>query len=192
MARIIAARPLPPRDSILAAATIHGSSHTNSRRDNMKKIAIAVAMAGLMVGAAGNAFAGDPDRAVGRLLDSLEYKYEVDEDGDYRLVFDMEDDRTQLVFVRSSVENYGSHKIREVWSPGYKSPGPQFPALVANRLLEDSQDSKLGSWVKQSDIAMFVVKIDANAKADVLSDAIDAAIKSADAIELELTSQDEY
>ena len=79
-----------------------------------------------------------------------------------------------------------------MWSPGYKSPGPQFPALVANRLLEDSQESKLGSWVKQSDIAMFVVKIDANAKADVLSDAIDAAIKSADAIELELTSQDEY
>ena len=145
-----------------------------------------------MGGMADKAFAGDPDPAIGRLLDSLEYKYEVDEDGDYRLVFDMEDDRTQLVFVRSSVENYGSHKIREVWSPGYKSPGPQFPALVANRLLEDSQDSKLGSWVKQSDIAMFVVKIDANAKADVLSDAIDAAIKSADAIELELTSQDEY
>ncbi len=141
---------------------------------------------------ADKASAGDPDPAIGRLRDSLEYKYEVDEDGDYRLVFDMEDDRTQLVFVRSSVENYGSHKIREVWSPGYKSPGPQFPALVANRLLEDSQDSKLGSWVKQSDIAMFVVKIDANAKADVLSDAIDAAIKSADAIELELTSQDEY
>ena len=158
----------------------------------MKKIAIAVAMAGLIGGMAGNAFAGDPDRAVGRELDSLEYTYEVDEDGDYRLVFNMGDDRTQLVFVRSSVETYGSHHIREIWSPGYKSPGPQFPALVANRLLEDSQDSKLGSWVKQSDIAMFVVKIDANAKADVLSDAIDAAIKSADAIELELTSQDEY
>ena len=158
----------------------------------MKKIAIALAMAGLMGGMADKAFAGDPDPAIGRLLDSLEYKYEVDEDGDYRLVFDMEDDRTQLVFVRSSVENYGSHKIREVWSPGYKSPGPQFPALVANRLLEDSQESKLGSWVKQSDIAMFVVKIDANAKADVLSDAIDAAIKSADAMELELTAKDEY
>ena len=47
----------------------------------MKKIAIAVAMAGLMGGMAGNAFAGDPDRAVGRVLDSLEYSYEVDEDG---------------------------------------------------------------------------------------------------------------
>ena len=158
----------------------------------MKKYVAAMMVAGMCAGMAGNALAGEPDAAVGRLLDSLEYKYEVDEDGDYRLVFDMEDDRTQLVFVRSSVENYGSHKIREVWSPGYKSPGPQFPALVANRLLEDSQESKLGSWVKQSDIAMFVVKIDANAKADVLSDAIDAAIKSADAIELELTSQDEY
>ena len=158
----------------------------------MKKYMAAMVVAGVCAGMAGNALAGEPDAAVGRLLDSLEYKYEVDEDGDYRLVFDMEDERTQLVFVRSSVETYGAHRVREIWSPGYKAPGPQFPALVANRLLEDANDSKLGGWVKQGDLAMFVVKIDANAKADVLSDAIDAAIKSADAIELELTSQDEY
>ena len=42
----------------------------------MKKIAIALAMAGLMGGMADKAFAGDPDPAIGRLLDSLEYKYE--------------------------------------------------------------------------------------------------------------------
>ena len=158
----------------------------------MKKIAIAVAMAGLMAGMTGTAGAGEPDPGIKAQLDSLEYAYEVDEDGDYRMVFDMEDERTQLVFVRSSVETYGAHRIREIWSPGYKSSGPQLPALVANRLLEDSNDSKLGSWVKQGDMAMFVVKIDADAKADVLSDAIDAAIKSADAIELELTAKDEY
>ncbi len=158
----------------------------------MKKIAAAAAMTGLMAAMAGSAFAADPDRAVGRLLDSLEYKYEVDEDGDYRMVFDMEDERTQLVFVRSSVETYGTHHVREVWSPAYKAPGPQFPALVANRLLEDSNDSKLGGWVKQGDTAMFVVKVDADAKAEVLSDAIDAAIKSADAMELELTTKDDF
>ena len=39
---------------------------------------------------------------------------------------------------------------------------------------------------------MFVVKIDADASSEVLSDAIDAAAKSADAIELEMTSKDEY
>ncbi len=158
----------------------------------MKKYVAGMTMAGMLCGMAGTALAGEPDAAVGRLLDSLEYKYEIDDDGDYRMVFDMEGDRTQLVFVRSSVETYGTHRIREIWSPGYKSASAQLPALVANRLLEDSNDSKLGSWVKQGDMAMFVVKIDANAKADVLSDAIDAAIKSADAIELELTAKDEY
>jgi hypothetical protein len=158
----------------------------------MKKIVLGAALAGVLAGVSGATFAAEPDRAVGRLLDGLEYKYEVDEDGDYKLVFDLDNDRTQLVFVRSSVETYGSHHVREIWSPGYKSPGPQLPALVGNRLLEDSNDSKLGGWVKQGDLAMFVVKIDADASADVLSDAIDAASKSADAIELELTSKDEY
>jgi hypothetical protein len=158
----------------------------------MKKFAAGIVAASLMGVVMGSAVAAEPDRATGRLLDTLEYKYEIDEDGDYRLVFDMDNERTQLVFVRSNVETYGSNHVREIWSPGYKSASPQFPAQVANRLLEDSNDAKLGSWVKQGDLAMFVVKIDADASADVLSDAIDAAAKSADEIELELTSKDEY
>ena len=36
-----------------------------------------------------------PDPRVKRLLDKLEYKYEVDEDGDYKLVFDMEGDESE-------------------------------------------------------------------------------------------------
>lgn len=158
----------------------------------MKKSVLSIALLALAAAASGSAFAGEPDRAVGRVLDTLKYKYEVDSDGDYQLVFEMDDDRTQLVFVRSSVETYGSHHVREIWSPGYKSEGPQFSALIANRLLEDSNDSKLGGWVKQGDVAMFVVKVDADASAEVISDAIDAAAKSADAIELEMTSKDEY
>lgn len=39
---------------------------------------------------------------------------------------------------------------------------------------------------------MFVVKIDADATPDQLSDAIDAAIRTADAMELELTKKDEF
>jgi len=111
---------------------------------------------------------------------------------DYKLVFDVEGDRTQLVFVRSAVEEYGKHRIREIWSPGYNAPGKQFSAAVANRLLEDAQDAKLGGWVKQEQLAMFVVKVDANASADALSEAIEAAMNTADAMELELTGTDEY
>lgn len=158
----------------------------------MKSIALGMVLIGLTAVASSTAAAAAPDRALGRLLDGLQYQYEVDEDGDYKMVFDLEDDRTQLAFVRSSVETYGNHHIREVWSPGYRSPGAQFPAPVANRLLEYSNSSKLGSWVKQGNTAMFVVKIDADASAEVLSDAINAAVQSADELELELTSKDEF
>ncbi|MNW13979.1 hypothetical protein D3C71_2120770 [compost metagenome] len=50
----------------------------------------------------------------------------------------------------------------------------------------------MGAWVKQDQLAMFVVKVDANATPEALSDAIDAAVRTADAMELELTEQDEY
>lgn len=154
----------------------------------MKRIAAALLLAVTATGA----HAAEPDKAVGRALDTLKYTYEVDEDGDYKMVFDMDDGRSQLAFVRSTVEEFGKHKIREIWSPAYNSPGKQFPAAVANRLLEDSQDAKMGAWVKQDQLAMFVVKVDATPTPEQLSDAIDAAIRTADAMELELTEQDEY
>ena len=132
------------------------------------------------------------DRAVGRQLDQLKYTYEVDNDGDYKLVFDTDKGRTQLVFVRSAVETFGAHHVREIWSPAYRTRTSQFPAPVANRLLEASNESKLGSWVKQGDTAMFVVKLDADASVQSLSDALDAAIRTADTMELELTSEDEF
>ncbi|HDS1524440.1 hypothetical protein [Stenotrophomonas maltophilia] len=146
----------------------------------------------IALAASGSAAAADADKAVARHLDKLGYTYEVDEDGDYRMVFDVEGDRTQMVYVRSAVEDFGTHNIREIWSPAYSAKTKQFPVAVANRLLEDSQDAKMGGWVKQDTTAMFVVKIGADATADQLSDAIDAAIRTADAMELELTKKDEF
>ncbi|PZS74993.1 hypothetical protein [Stenotrophomonas maltophilia] len=146
----------------------------------------------IALAASGSVAAADADKAVARHLDKLGYTYEVDEDGDYRMVFDVEGDRTQMVYVRSAVEDFGTHNIREIWSPAYSTKTKQFPVAVANRLLEDSQDAKMGGWVKQDTTAMFVVKIDADATADQLSDAIDAAIRTADAMELELTKKDDF
>lgn len=147
----------------------------------------------LLLATAGTAAAAsEPDKAVGRHLEKLGYTFEIDEDGDYKMVFDVEGDRTQLVYVRSVVEEFGNHHVREIWSPGYLSSTDAFPAEIANRLLEDSQDAKMGGWVKQQKTAMFVVKLDADASADALGDAIDAASRTADAMELELTKQDEY
>ncbi len=146
----------------------------------------------LLMASAFGAHATTPDPSVAKALDALGYPYEVDEDGDYKMVFDVENDRTQLVFVRSAVEDYGSHRIREIWSPGYNAPTGQFSAEIANRLLEDAQSAKLGGWVKQQQLAMFVVKVDADADGPVLADAIDAATHTADEMERALTGQDEY
>ena len=161
------------------------------KRTLLSALLIALAAAGT-ADAATTTDSAKADKAVARHLEKLGYTYEVDEDGDYQMVFDVEGDRTQIVYVRSSVEDFGTHNIREIWSPGYTSQTKQFPVAVANRLLEDSQDAKMGAWVKQDQLAMFVVKVDANASSAALSDAIDAAMRTADAMENELTETDEY
>lgn len=146
-------------------------------------------LASSAVNATGSPPAGPQgDAAVRQLLDTLEYRYEVDEEGDYRLTFGVDGEgRSQLVFVRSPVETFGSHRVREVWSPAYLSAGDEFPAQVANRLLEATQDTKLGAWAKQGRYAVFVVKLAADATATELGDAVEAAVRSADAMEAELT-----
>src|SRR3546814_18656736 len=60
--------------------------------------------------------AKDVDKTIAVQLDDIGYKYDVDSDGDYVLQMQLENDRTQLVYVRSSVEKYGHFQIRECWS----------------------------------------------------------------------------
>jgi hypothetical protein len=127
-----------------------------------------------------------PDAAIKAQLDSLGMKYDVDSDGDYKLTFDLGEGRSQLVWIRSSTETYGSLKVREVWSPGYKLDG-ELPAKIANRLLEHSHSMILGGWTKQKTYAMFVVKILASATPQQVRDAAEAAANAADDMEQELT-----
>ena len=141
-----------------------------------------------------SAFAADAaDNIVKAQLDSKGIKYEIDKDGDFKIVYKMSGGRTQLAFVRSAVNNYGTLKIREIWSPGYKSDSNDFPALIANSLLDKNHEVKLGAWEAQDNIAMFVVKITADANAEQLVDAIEAAVNSADELEKEVSGdKDEY
>jgi hypothetical protein len=131
-----------------------------------------------------------PDPGVAQLLKQLEYEYEVDEDGDYKLLMSAGEtgERSQLVFVRSAVETYGQMRIREIWSYSYTAPGDALPALVANRLLEASNNLIVGGWVKQGRNAMFVIKVPADANAQVLDEAIGAAVATADEMEQELAT----
>ncbi|WP_167285088.1 YbjN domain-containing protein [Marilutibacter alkalisoli] len=126
-------------------------------------------------------------------LDALGYEYEVDDDGDYRLVFEVDEQRTQLVFVLSGTETYGSHEVREVWAPAYRAVDDGFPVEVANRLLAASHENKLGAWVKQDGLAVYVVKLPAGASSAQLSDAMEYAANVADRMEAALSDgEDEF
>ena len=137
-----------------------------------------------------------PDPTIKAHLEKLGLKYDLHDDGDFSVAFKYSDDgdRTQMVFVRSTVETFGKHRIREIWAPAYKAADGTIPVDVANRLLKSSEDMKLGAWAKSEDgYALFVVKIPADADAESLKDALDLAGVTADDMEAELTSgKDEF
>jgi hypothetical protein len=138
------------------------------------------------------------DPALGAQLKRLGYEATADANGDYKILFGLDKDaagkaRSQLTYVRSVVERYGSLKVREIWSVAYQGKDGQLPPAVAERLLADAADSILGGWVSQNGTAAFVVKLAADAPDAALGDAIEAATRSADAMEAELApGQDEY
>ncbi|MFP7721498.1 hypothetical protein [Lysobacter sp. A3-1-A15] len=129
----------------------------------------------------------EADPLVRAQLEALDYGFEVDEDGDFKLLFDLEEGRSQLAYVISTTEEYGALQVREVWSPAYRSDDGDFPAALANRLLQASHTGKLGAWVRQDDIAVLVVKVPASATGAELDAAINYAIHVADEMEVELT-----
>lgn len=137
------------------------------------------------------------DARIRSALNQLDLKYKVTDLGNFRMVFSLDEGRTQLVFINSKTETYHGLEIREVWAPAYKSENP-FSAAVANRLLTDSDENKIGAWAVYRDndnayVAKYVAKIDAGADPQSLQAVITAVIKCADAMEKELTgSRDEF
>lgn len=162
----------------------------------MKPVALALALVAALAGVSG-AHAADADPAIAKQLKALGYEYEVDEDGDYKLLMATgdNDERSQIVYIRSTVETYGKHRVRELWSYAYRSPSDSLSAVVANRLLDASNALIIGSWAKQERSAVYVAKIPADASTELLEDAISAAAVSADAMEVELAedpASDDY
>lgn len=150
-------------------------------------------LAFILAGAACAAAAADvADKSVQRQLDKRKVQYKVDADGDFRVTYDVGNGRTQLAFVRSATFSYGKLRIREIRSIGYRGDGA-FPQSVANRMLEHSNEAKLGAWTKQGNLAIFTTKIPADASDQQLVDAIELTARLADELEKELVAdKDEF
>ena len=132
-----------------------------------------------------------PDPGIAPLLEAHDTPFTVDDDGDYRILVDVGDERTQIVWVRSVVHETDEQRIREVWTYGYRSEERRIPANVANRLLSENFELILGAWARSEGNAVLVLKIPASASAEALNEAIDLAASIGDRMEKRLGPGDD-
>jgi hypothetical protein len=154
------------------------------------KFVVAMVAAAVMAAPAQGA---NPDSKLRKQLEQRKIRYETDADGTYRITYDLGNGRTQLAFVSSTINEYGSVKTREVRSIGYRAPADQFAAPVANRILEVNNQAKLGAFVKQGRFAVFTAPVPIDASAQQLADTIELCARLADELERELDAdKDEF
>lgn len=128
------------------------------------------------------------DAAVASRLDARGIKYEVDEDGDYRVTYNYaEEGRTQLVFVSGRTESIGGFRVREVFAPAAWVDKDGIDGARALALLGDSRRQKLGAWEIGGDAVYFVIKLPDNVDAAQLEAAMDIAAEIADNKEIEFS-----
>jgi len=128
------------------------------------------------------------DASVAKRLDSAGLKYEVDDDGDYKLTFNYtKEGRTQLVFVSGTTQTVSGLTVREVFSPAGRVEKDGIGGKAALELLSASGQMKMGSWEIRGDVLYFVIKVLDSATASELSSMLDIAAETADDKEIELS-----
>jgi hypothetical protein len=136
----------------------------------------------------------DADPRVEAALEAAKLTYIVDE-GDFRLKYDVDGGRSQLVWVASGTGKLDQLEIRDVWSIASRGKGEPPPELAAY-LLKENARMILGAWqVNQNAeeyLVVFSAPVVATADAVTLQEVIEVVMLSADRIEKELTGRDEF
>ena len=131
---------------------------------------------------------GTGDASVKSRLDARGMKYDVDDDGDFKITYNYKkENRTQLVFVSGDTETVGGFKIREVFSPAARVEKDSINGKKALELLAESRANKLGGWELEGDVLYFVVKLPDSMDASQLESAMDIAAQTADDMELKIS-----
>jgi hypothetical protein len=138
----------------------------------------------------------NPDPRVEKALKKLGLKYKVNEDGDFKLVFALEDNRTQVVIISSTTETLGNMEIREVWSPIAKFASNP-PCDLSLELLEKHSAFKIGSYQYKkfrsgSYLLVFIVHLSAKAPAEELGSIVGAVARTADETEMAIVGNDDF
>ncbi|MGY6552055.1 MAG: hypothetical protein ACXIT4_09195 [Erythrobacter sp.] len=149
-------------------------------------------LAFLMLLVAAPAFAQDP--GLEKRLSDQGYGFEIDSDGDYKMVISWNSDRrSQVVFISGKTEDLNGMAIREIFAPAAEVKRDKITGAKALELMGQSAQMKLGSWEIIGKFLFFVVKVPDSLSATELDKVITLVAETADNKELELTrGKDEF
>lgn len=133
----------------------------------------------------GPAPAAAADKSVEARLEARGTSFEVDQDGDYKILIRYTDEnRTQLVFVAGKTHAVSGLVIREVFSPAAILSKSGFDGAKALELLGSSRRQKIGAWETAGDVLYFVIKLPDSMDAVQLDAALRIAAEVADDAEI--------
>lgn len=169
-------------------------------RNALSTIALAASLLVPSFGAAAllqDGSAPTADVRVATALQEAGLKYEIDQDGDYRMLIDYaSEERSQLVWANSQTYSLGDAiEVREVWSVAYEVP-TVLPVTLANQLLQRNFDQIMGTWqimtINGGSYVVFAAKIPADLPAEQLAAIIYTVAETADEFEIEMMAGDEF
>ena len=133
------------------------------------------------------------DATIESLLKQADTPYEIDKDGDYKIVIEWtKEKRSQLVYVGGSPETFADMPVYDVFAPALEVDDGGLSQADANALLKASGDLKLGAWELRGDGAYFVAKVPAgNLTAEQFDKILSLAAETADNFELEHSKSDD-
>jgi hypothetical protein len=147
--------------------------------------ALALTLAATLVFLPALAPAAASDASVEARLKARGTNFEVDDDGDYKIVIGFTaEKRTQLVFVSGKTESVAGFLVREVFSPAAFLGKSGIDGAKALELLADSRRQKIGAWEVSGDVLYYVIKLPDNVDAMQLDAAIRIAAELADDAEI--------
>ncbi|MBU1694014.1 MAG: hypothetical protein KJ726_11760 [Verrucomicrobia bacterium] len=134
------------------------------------------------------------DARVSEALNEAKLQFTELANGNFRLHFTLDGDRTQLVFIDTKTSTMGIFEIRDVWAIGYQSTELPSQEVLA-KLLTDSATRKVGAWELHENegtyYALFNIKVAADCSGEGLKSILWAAAEVADAMEKDLLGTDD-
>lgn len=133
------------------------------------------------------------DARVEQALDQNNVTYSAEQNGDYRVLFTLPNERSQLVWISPRTDTIGALDVRRVFSyAAALEDGEALSGGWAEQLLRNNAGYAIGGWSLTGSRVVFSATVPADAPDRVLLDTIALVMTTADGVEAELTGADEW